>query len=924
MNAVAPLPASARRWAWWPVVALPALMALLDATVEPTVFYDPPWLILLGNTVFIGLVDFLVAGIAWRNYRSSGQPQVLLLGCAMAVFGLGAVLAAWARSLPDGANGNVTIYNSAVLMAAVLHAAAGLLLAADLGAETPAGRRIRWLAVGYGASLLFAAALALAAVRGALPVFFVQGVGATALRQWVLGGATVLLAFAALVFLATGRRSGEPFLFWYAGALALTAIGLVGFFIQRSVGSPVGWTGRVAQYLGGMYFLAALLSMGRQAHRQGTSLDGALTASLAGAEERFRATFANASIGFAMTSPAGLLLTANPVFCQLTGYALEELRGKPFAELVHPEDRAANLAQQACMMAGDIADFTLENRYLRKDGRVVWVRKTVSLARNAHGTPHWIVVLIEDITRRRQAEEALRATSGSLERLLGEVRRDEAMLEAMFAAQLDVVLVFDETMRVRRVNPVFQEAYGFDPVGLGIRELMARVDCRHLDGTPAALGQPLPTPQALGGQAARGFRFLVRRADGSEGCVETSSGPLQVGGGVGGVVTVWHDITDQRRVEAELREANRHKDEFLATLAHELRNPLAPIRTAAHLLAMRASEDPELRQLHELIGRQAAHMARLVDDLLDVSRIERGKLTLQTRRLDFGEAVARTLAASRGQVEERQHQLDLDLPAEPVEVEADPARVDQMVANLVTNACKYTPPGGRIQVAACREGDEAVLRVRDNGVGMTAEALGHVFDLFYQVGQTLDRPDGGLGIGLTLVDRLARLHQGSIAAASPGPGLGSEFTLRLPAAAPRAAGRDPEPPGRVPFRIQAGRPRHVLVVDDNEGVVATTRMLLESLGLRVSTAGTGEAGLRRARTLVPDLALVDLGLPGLNGYEVARQLRAERGPSIRLIALSGYSREADIRAAMDAGFDTYLVKSADPNDLIAGLASYLA
>jgi CheY-like chemotaxis protein/two-component sensor histidine kinase len=377
-------------------------------------------------------------------------------------------------------------------------------------------------------------------------------------------------------------------------------------------------------------------------------------------------------------------------------------------------------------------------------------------------------------------------------------------------------------------------------------------------------------------------------------------------------------------VEAELREANRHKDEFLATLAHELRNPLAPIRTAAHLLAMRASEDPELRQLHELIGRQAAHMARLVDDLLDVSRIERGKLTLQTRRLDFGEAVARTLAASRGQVEERQHQLDLDLPAEPVEVEADPARVDQMVANLVTNACKYTPPGGRIQVAACREGDEAVLRVRDNGVGMTAEALGHVFDLFYQVGQTLDRPDGGLGIGLTLVDRLARLHQGSIAAASPGPGLGSEFTLRLPAAAPRAAGRDPEPPGRVPFRIQAGRPRHVLVVDDNEGVVATTRMLLESLGLRVSTAGTGEAGLRRARTLVPDLALVDLGLPGLNGYEVARQLRAERGPSIRLIALSGYSREADIRAAMDAGFDTYLVKSADPNDLIAGLASYLA
>ena len=680
----------------------------------------------------------------------------------------------------------------------------------------------------------------------------------------------------------------------------------------------------MGQYLGGIYFLAALLSTERQAQRQGASLDDALTASLAGAEERFRSAFANAALGFAMASPTGRLLAANPAFCHLSGYSLEELRAQDFTQLVHPEDRAANLVQQQRMLAGESSDYTLENRYLRKDGRAVWVRKTVSLARDAHGAPRWIVALIEDITRRRQAEEALRATSGSLERLLEEVRRDEATLEAMFAAQMDVVLVFDERMTVRRVNPAFQEIYGFGPVGLGLGDLMRKVDCRQLDGTPANLDEPLPTPLALRGKPVRGFQFLVRRADGTVGCVETSSGPLQAPGGPGGVVTVWHDITARRRVEADLREANQRKDEFLATLPHELRNPLAPIRTAAHILAMRPCADPDLRQLHDLIGRQAAHMARLVDDLLDVSRIERGKLTLQKERIDFGVTVARALEATRTLVDERRHQLLADLPAAPLEVEADPARVDQMVANLVTNACKYTPPGGRIQVSAAREGAEAVLRVRDNGVGMTAESLGHIFNLFYQVGQTLDRPDGGLGIGLTLVDRLARLHQGAVTATSPGPGQGSEFTLRAAGARAPGGGR---PGGCRPgprSGVRAGQSRHVLVVDDNDGVVVTTRMLLESLGLRVSTASTGEAGLRKARDLAPDLVLVDLGLPGLDGYEVARRIRADVGPAIRLVALTGYSREADIKAAEDAGFDKYLIKSADPGELIAGLEALLA
>lgn len=347
-------------------------------------------MILLGNTVFVGLASFLVAGIAWRNYHSTGRTQVLLLGCAMVVFGLGAVLAAGARALPDGANCNVIIYNSSALVAALLHAATGLLLAADLPLEAPAGRRIPWLAVGYGASVGFVAVLAWAAVQGTLPVFFIQGIGPTPVRQYVLGAAVVLFAVSCLVCLATGRRSGEPFLFWYAGALALTAIGLAGFFTQRSVGSPLGWLGRAGQYLGGIYFLAALLSTEYQAQRQGASLDDALSASLAGAEERFRSAFANAALGFAMASPTGRLLAANPAFCHLSGYSLEELRALDFSNLVHPEDRATNMAEQQRMLAGETTDYTLENRYLRKDGRAVWVRKTVSLARDAHGAPRWI------------------------------------------------------------------------------------------------------------------------------------------------------------------------------------------------------------------------------------------------------------------------------------------------------------------------------------------------------------------------------------------------------------------------------------------------------------------------------------------------------------------------------------------------------
>jgi len=381
------------------------------------------------------------------------------------------------------------------------------------------------------------------------------------------------------------------------------------------------------------------------------------------------------------------------------------------------------------------------------------------------------------------------------------------------------------------------------------------------------------------------------------------------------LVTHIQDITERKRAEAELRQANQRKDEFLATLAHELRNPLAPIRTGAFLLSRRDSQDPELRQIYDMIARQSAQMARLVDDLLDVSRIERGRVELRRERVDLGQVVAHALEASRALIDARGHRVTVEVADPAPELEADPVRLEQMLCNLLSNACKYTPPGGRIEVAAGLDGDHAVLRVRDDGIGMPPEVRAHIFELFYQAHGSSDRHGGGLGIGLTLVQRLARLHGGTVSAASDGPGQGSEFRISLPALQPRPPG--PAPAARAPG---GGARRHVLVIDDDPSVRRTLELLLQSLDYRVSAAATGAKGIELALAARPDIALVDLAMPGLDGLQVAARIRAELGQAIRLVALTGFSRASDIAQARAAGFDHHLVKSGDPGELLKLLA----
>ena len=370
-----------------------------------------------------------------------------------------------------------------------------------------------------------------------------------------------------------------------------------------------------------------------------------------------------------------------------------------------------------------------------------------------------------------------------------------------------------------------------------------------------------------------------------------------------------------------LRDADRRKDEFLAMLAHELRNPLAPIRNAVQVLKLVGPEDTRQTWAREVIERQTQHLMRLVDDLLDVSRITRGKVTLAREPLDLATIVHRAVEASRPLIDSRHHQLTLALPSEPVRLEGDLTRLVQVVGNLLNNAAKYTDEGGHIRIEAAQQGGEAVIRVQDNGMGLPSDLLPHIFDLFIQADRSLDRSQGGLGIGLTLVRQLVEMHGGHVEARSDGPGHGSEFIVRLPAAASTAAA------ARAGAEVgesasPAPRALKILVVEDNVDSAEMMSYLLKLGGHEVRTVHDGPAALEVALTFEPQAVLCDIGLPGMNGYEVAARLREQ--PELRktpLIALTGYGQEEARRRAKEAGFDYHLVKPVEPAALDALLDS---
>jgi signal transduction histidine kinase/DNA-binding response OmpR family regulator len=367
---------------------------------------------------------------------------------------------------------------------------------------------------------------------------------------------------------------------------------------------------------------------------------------------------------------------------------------------------------------------------------------------------------------------------------------------------------------------------------------------------------------------------------------------------------------DNARLYRNIREADRRKNEFLAMLAHELRNPLAPIRNAVHLLRQPGAGREHLDWAGEVIDRQVRQLVRLVDDLLDVSRITRGSITLQPDWVSLAAVVGSAVETSRPLIDARKQTLTVTLPSEPVQLHADPARLAQVLANLLNNAAKYTPEGGRVTLTAERDGGDMVFRVRDTGMGIPAEMLTSIFDLFTQVERALDRAQGGLGIGLTLVRRLVEMHGGSVRASSEGADKGSEFVVRLPVGGPAAANGSVPHQGRPPSALASSH--RILLVDDNVDGAASLAMLLRELGHEVEVAHDGAAALEAVGDFEPEVVLLDIGLPGMDGYEVARRLRRQPGlKDLPLVALTGYGQEEDRRRSREAGFDLHLVKPLD-------------
>jgi PAS domain S-box-containing protein len=580
----------------------------------------------------------------------------------------------------------------------------------------------------------------------------------------------------------------------------------------------------------------------------------------------------------------------------LAGYAEGRFAKTPdgFFELIHPGDLIAlNEAVDHAVKSGD--DYVAEFRFLHASGDWCWMEGRGRAAYDHQGEPLMIYGLGIDVTERKEAQTVLLRQA------------------AIFEHLSDAIVITDLRGNITDFN-----VGGERMLGYRMREIL---------GKPISMFHPPEDAlrirrEAFAGLAADGTwrsELTFVRRDGSRGVCETVVKPLaNARGDVYGAVSVSRDITERRRAEhqlqrlnLELSKADRRKDEFLATLAHELRNPLAPMRNVLEILRLKEFADPQLSWSRDVFDRQLQHMTHLVDDLLEVSRITQGKLELRKQRLELARAMQAAMEAARPTVQASAHHLSVTLPREALYLDADPTRLSQMILNLLNNAAKYTPLGGSISLAAEREGDEAVIVVRDSGIGIPSEHLNSVFEMFSQLAPALERSQGGLGIGLALVRGLAELHGGTVAAFSGGPGNGSEFVIRLPLSKATS-----EPPDSEPSEVPRSAGLRVVIVDDNADAADSLAMVLELEGHEVRTAGDGIAGLQLVGEFAPQAVILDIGLPLLNGYEVARCIRHDHhNTDILLIAVTGWGQQQDKQAAEDAGFDHHFTKPVDPREL---------
>ncbi len=588
---------------------------------------------------------------------------------------------------------------------------------------------------------------------------------------------------------------------WWAGvgpALMATALGSAGvaFFVLEprnsfAIASPEYRVGIIVNAVVCVACIAIFASLRRarvvaegqaeQAKQREQQLQNeaaercAVESSLRASEERFRGIFNQAAVGVGQTNLDRVVIDVNPGLCRMLGYSREELIGQRVADLTHPDEQEWAAATMQPLIDGKVESVSMDRRFRHKHGHYVPTHASASIIRDEKGVPQSVVAVVQDITERKLAEEAL-------------------------------------------------------------------------------------------------------------------------------------------------READRRKDEFLATLAHELRNPLAPICNSLHILRLAGADAAAHEPVVEMMERQVGHMVRLVDDLLEVSRITRGKIELRKERVELAAVIRSAVEASQPMIDAGNHQLAISLPSEPVTLEADPVRLAQVFSNLLNNAAKYTDRGGQIRLSArilnggSRPPAEIEVSVRDTGIGIEQEMLPRVFEMFTQVGRARRQAQPGLGIGLTLVRNLVELHSGSVEAHSAGLGQGSEFVVRLPVAAFRPAAKTPTAQaegGKVSLR-----PRDVLVVDDNRDAAESLAVLLRRMGMEVQVAYGGLEALEMIAAFDPEVVFLDIGMPGMDGYELVRRVRDQAGGRERLvIAITGWGQEEDRRKSHEAGFDYHLTKPVDLSQL---------
>ncbi|MEX2148662.1 MAG: PAS domain S-box protein [Steroidobacteraceae bacterium] len=624
--------------------------------------------------------------------------------------------------------------------------------------------------------------------------------------------------------------------------------------------------------------------------------------------EWFEVTLASIGDAVITTDTQAKITFLNPVAVALTGWNFEEAVGQPIARVFdiineHTRKPAPNVIERV-LREGIAVNLANHTALIAKDGNETSIEDSAAPIRDSGGRLRGVVMVFRDVAARRRAEN--------------ELRRSEKQLADFFEnAAVGLHWVGPDGI-VQRVNQTELDLLGYSKeefVGRHISEF-------HADRP--VIDDIVNKPNC--GEFLQNYEARLLCKDGSIKHVLISSNVLWEDGQFIHTRCFTRDITAQKeaeialreeiasreRAQIALREADRRKDEFLATLAHELRNPLAPIRQAALISKAPAATEAQKRWSHDVISRQVHHMALLLDDLLDISRITRGMLELRMESTELAAVVDAAVETARPAIDARRHVFSAEIPPKPVYFAADPLRLAQVISNLLTNAAKYTDPEGEIRLRAACAAGTLTITVSDSGIGIPAEDLDDVFSMFSQVKSDQDRSEGGLGIGLALTKGLIELHGGTIQASSAGPGLGSEFVLRLPlrsVSAPRQKKR------RAPSGDQLVA-RRVLIADDNHDAAESLAALLRMEGHVVTVVHDGQEALSAFEIVQPEVALLDIGMPKLNGYEVAREVRrGSLGRAVTLIAITGWGQDNDKAQALAAGFNHHFTKPIEPRSI---------